>query len=115
MSGLGDRRYARRMLCDIPVQYNRTGEVYARDARISNIGSGGVLLTTTEGIPVGITLSIRFHLPLSTHPVQVLGQVRWVHLQKVGIEFAGLTDWQKEQIVWLHYAKEEPSVRAPAL
>lgn len=114
MSGFGDRRYSPRILCDIPVQYTRTG-IYSRDAWVINIGSGGVLLTTTEEIPVGITLSLRFLLPLSTHPVQVLGQVRWVHLRKVGIEFAGLTDWQKEQIVWLHYAKEEPSVRAPAL
>lgn len=114
MSGFGDRRYSPRIPCDIPVQYTPTG-VSLRDARIINIGTGGVLLTTTEDILVGITLSLRFLLPLSTHPVQVLGEVRWVHLQNVGVEFTGLTDWQKEQIVWLQYAKEEPSVRAPAL
>lgn len=114
MSGLGDRRCSRRVRCDIPVEYTPTG-TRPQYGRIANIAPGGVLFTTLRPIPVGTTLVLRFLLPPSNHPIRAVGEVKWLHQQTVGVEFAGLTFWEKQQVVWLYYAKEAPTVPAPVL
>jgi hypothetical protein len=41
--------------------------------------------------------------------------VKWLNQQTVGVEFDGLTVWEKQQVVWLSYAKETPTVPFPVL
>ena len=114
ISSLGDRRRSPRVPCDIRVEYTRTG-TYPQHGRITDIGTGGALITTPRAIPVGTTLVLRFLLPPSNHPIRAVCKVKWLNQQTVGVEFDGLTVWEKQQVVWLSYAKETPTVLFPVL
>lgn len=98
MSDLNDRRRSPRVSCDLAVEYKlRGGRV--REARMTNIGASGMLLTMQEAAPpVGTDLLFRFRLPRSTRPVQAVGSIRWATLGKAGIEFVRLSSNEEDQI-----------------
>lgn len=105
MSDPADRRRSPRTPCDLPVDYGPKG-TRTQEGRITNIGTGGVLLTT-QGVtpPVGSEVLLRFHLPLTNRPVQVLGNVRWTTQGTAGVEFVYL-HLQEQDEIWRYYARQ---------
>ncbi len=91
MSELIDRRVSPRIFCDFSVDYEARG-ARAELGRISNIGTGGMLLTMQGGgPPLGADLLLRFHLPLSKRPIKAASKVRWVTQGTAGVEFGDLS------------------------
>lgn len=100
-----DRRRSPRVSCDLSVEYAVRDDP-TRMGRLTNIGTGGALLTTQAAIPsVGTVLLLRFHLPLSNRPVKTLGKVEWANRGEIGVQFVHLSLHEQEEI-WRYYARE---------
>lgn len=93
-----DRRRAPRIPCDLSVEYKlRGGRI--RKGRMTNLGTSGMLLTMQETAPpVGADLLFRFRLPRSTHRVQAIGSVRWISLDRAGVQFVRLSPQEQHEI-----------------
>lgn len=102
-----NRRVMERVLVDLEVDY-ASDDTYLY-AYACNISALGIFLQTREPQPRGTHLNLRFVLPGSAERIQVEGVVRWVNPYRpgdrdnlnpgMGIEFVGLTDDQRMQIV----------------
>jgi len=73
-----------------------------QDGRITDIGTGGALLTTHQAIPVGAQLILRFQLPLSNRFIQTSCTVKWADHGRVGVKFPGLSRWDQQEILKYH-------------
>ena len=106
MAYLIDQRRSPRITCDLPVEYTvRGGSSRAGAGRITNIGTGGGLLTTQGTIPsAGGDLGLRFRLPISDRSVQVTAIVRWTAPGRAGVAFVSLNPLAQEEI-WRYHAR----------
>jgi len=104
MSDPPDTRHSPRIPCDIPVEYQVHGAP-PQDGRITDIGTGGALLTTQQAIPVGALLILRFQLPLSNRLIQTSCTVKWADHGRTGVKFPGLSRWDHQEI-WKYHARE---------
>ena len=68
------RRYVRVGL-DAPISYEREGVEGPKEGRSSDLGGGGIRLSTTEDIPLGSVLLLRFRLPDSEREVLARGRI----------------------------------------
>ena len=101
------RRMAERVLVDLEVDYG--SEDTFLFAYACNISSLGIFLQTYEPEPRGTRLNLRFVVPGSGKRLQVEGVVRWVNHHRpgdinslnpgMGVEFEGLTEEQRHEIV----------------
>ncbi len=99
-----DERSSPRVPCDIPAEYILKG-ARPQDGRIADIGTTGASVTAQEAIPVGTELILRFQLPLSDRLIQTACTVKWADEHRFGVEFAGLSRWDQQEI-WKYHAKE---------
>jgi hypothetical protein len=106
MAYLIDQRRSPRITCDLPVEYTvRGGPSRAGAGQITNIGTGGGLLTTQGTIPsAGADLGLRFRLPISDRSVQVTATVRWTAPGRAGVAFVSLNPLAQEEI-WRYHAR----------
>ena len=104
MSDPPDTRRSPRIPCDLPMEYQVHGAP-PQDGRITDIGTGGALLTTQQAIPVGAQLILRFQLPLSDRLIHTSCTVKWADHGRIGVEFPGLSRWDQQEI-WKYHAKE---------
>ncbi len=110
MSDLIDRRVSPRIPCDFSVAYKAMG-ARGQVGRITDIGTTGAHVTTQGTIPpVGAHVLLRFRLPLSHRPVQVVGGVRWGSLRGAGVEFIRFSPQEQDE-VWRFYARESARQR----
>jgi len=68
------RRYVR-VGVDAPVTYEREGVEGPKDGRSSDLGGGGIRLSTTEDLPLGSLLLLRFRLPGVERDVLARGRI----------------------------------------
>ena len=102
-----NRRLVERVLVDLEVDYASDDTYLYAYAR--NISALGIFLQTRDPQPRGTRLNLRFVLPGSAERIQVEGVVRWVNPYRpgdrdnlnpgMGVEFEGLTEDQRMQIV----------------
>lgn len=61
-------------------------------AYTKNIGVGGAFIVTDTQVPPGTTVSFTIHVPTSTIPLEVLGEVRWASNSPLGmgVRFSGV-------------------------
>jgi hypothetical protein len=106
MTDLTDQRHSPRVTCDLPAEYTlRGGRSRPGEAQITNIGTGGGLLTTQGTIPsAGADLDLRFRLPVSYRSVHVGATVRWTAPGRAGVAFASLNPQAQEEI-WRYHAR----------
>ena len=109
MNNPPDTRRSPRIPCDLPMEYQVHGAP-PQDGRITDIGTGGALLTTQESVPLGAELVLRFYLPLSNRPVRIACTVKWVDDCSVGVEFSHLSLQEQEEI-WRFHARESAQQR----
>jgi hypothetical protein len=108
-----DRRCSPRISCDLEVEYKARG-TDTRMGRITNIGIGGMCLTTQRVLPpLGADLFLHFRLPLSRRAVQAGGTVRWAAPGTAGVELIHM-NLQAQDEIWRYYAKESARQRAGA-
>ena len=61
-----------------------------------NVSLGGMFLEGRKALPIGASVSLRFHVPTQAEAVEVTGDVRWVIATPdvsevgIGIRFQGL-------------------------
>lgn len=108
MSNRTNTRRSPRIPCDIAMEYEIKG--FPQPGRITNIGTVGALLTTQEPVPVGTTLVLRFHLPVSNRQTRLTCTVKWVDGDTVGVEFAHLS-LQEQAEIWKYHARESARTR----
>lgn len=105
MSELINRRISPRIPCDLSVHYGTRG-ARVQPGRITDIGTAGARLAMMAAVPpIGTELLLRFHLPISSRPVQTLGSVRWTKQGIAGVEFVYLSPQAQDEI-WRYYAQE---------
>lgn len=63
-----------RIVHETDVRY-RSGDAAARSARMTNISSGGILMNSSDDIPVGTSVELRFSLPNAVDPIVVHARV----------------------------------------
>lgn len=91
-------------------------------AKITNISEMGIFVRTTDPLPVGTQLTLRFAPPQMREPFVLQGTVQWVNELRplhdnpnpgMGIRFMSLTPADREQIVetirTIAYLREDPS------
>ncbi len=91
-----------KMLVDYP-----DSEAYLYDYS-TNLSEGGIFLKTTEEIPVGKPLSMKFTIPNDISLLEATGTVKWVTTEQealannispgVGIEFTHIKEETKQRI-----------------
>jgi uncharacterized protein (TIGR02266 family) len=85
-----DPRYDRQL----SVEISSGGEDQV--GRSQNVSLGGMYLMGRKALPIGTTVSLRFHIPTQPEAVEVSGDVRWVVATPgspeigIGIRFQGL-------------------------
>jgi len=106
MTDLIDQRRSPRITCDLPMEYTaRGGRSRAGAGQITNIGTGGGLVTTQGTTPsAGADLDLRFRLPVSYRSVQVMANVRWTAPGRAGVAFVGLNPQAQDEI-WRYHAR----------
>ena len=93
-------------------------------AAITNISEMGIFVRTTEPLPVGTLVTLRFAPPDAHEPFILQGVVQWVNAVRplaynpnpgMGIRFSSLTLPERERIVdvihTIAYLREEPRAR----
>jgi type IV pilus assembly protein PilZ len=93
-------------------------------AAITNISQMGIFVRTTEPLPVGTLVTLRFAPPSAGEPFLLHGVVQWVNAVRpladnlnpgMGIRFSSLTLADRERIVdaihTIAYLREEPRPR----
>jgi PilZ domain len=70
----GLTRASARIPIDVELQYSIGGSP-AQTARATNVSTGGILLNSTDNIPVGASLEVRFRLPGADHDITVHARV----------------------------------------
>lgn len=91
-------------------------------AAITNISEMGIFVKTTEPLPVGTQLTLRFAPPTSAESFVLRGTVEWVNTVRplhdnpnpgMGISFRNLTPADRERIVeaihTIAYLRDKPS------
>jgi len=91
-------------------------------AKITNISEMGIFVKTTEPLPVGTLLTLRFAAPRMTEPFVLQGTVQWVNELRpladnpnpgMGVRFMNLTLADRERIVeairTIAYLREDPT------
>ncbi len=104
------RRYVRVGL-DAPVSYEREGVEGPKEGRSSDLGGGGIRLSTSEDLPLGSVLLLRFRLPDVDRDILARGRIvlsfynaeeqRFFH----GIAFTQIDPRDQDEIV--RYATTE--------
>lgn len=85
-----DPRYDRQLSVEITCEGNE------QIARSRNVSLGGMYLDGRKALPIGATVTLRFHIPTQPEAVEVAGDVRWVVTDPgsdeigIGIRFQGL-------------------------
>jgi len=124
-SGARDRRSMER----IDVMWSvdcETDETFLY-AAITNISAMGIFVRTTEPLPVGMRVTLRFAPPHHHEPFVLTGIVQWVNAFRpqwdnpnpgMGIRFSNLSLADRERIVevihTIAYLREEPRPRDAA-
>jgi type IV pilus assembly protein PilZ len=93
-------------------------------AAITNISAMGIFVRTTDPLPVGTHLTLRFASPHAPEVFALAGMVQWVNPLRarhdnpnpgMGIRFRSLSPEERERIVetirTIAYLREEPRVR----
>jgi type IV pilus assembly protein PilZ len=93
-------------------------------ACIGNISELGIFVQTTDPLPVGTSLTLRFTAPRSAEMFVLEGKVQWVNTLRplhdnpnpgMGIRFSQLTAPDRERIVeiirTIAYLRETPAAR----
>jgi len=93
-------------------------------AAITNISVMGIFVRTTDPLPVGTHLTLRFAPPHEREAFALSGMVQWVNPLRprqdnphpgMGIRFSSLSPAERERIVeairTIAYLREEPRVR----
>ena len=62
------RRYVRVSL-DVPVSFEREGTDGPKEGRSSDLGGGGIRLATSDDLPLGAVLLLRFTLPAAEQEI----------------------------------------------
>ena len=82
------RRVHERFNCDLPVT------VLHGDAELggiaTNISLGGLYIVTSEQVPFGTPVQVRFQVPSLKEPATVDATVRWVKPDGFGVQFGRL-------------------------
>ncbi|WP_170319498.1 TIGR02266 family protein [Polyangium spumosum] len=77
-------------------------------AAITNISELGIFVRTTEPLPVGTSLTLRFASPNSGEPFVLEGSVQWVNVVRplhdnpnpgMGVRFVRITAAERERLV----------------
>ncbi|APR87086.1 hypothetical protein A7982_12435 [Minicystis rosea] len=118
-SGARNRRSADRI--DVMWSVDCETEETFLYAAITNISAMGIFVRTTEPLPVGTRLMLRFAPPHAREPFALSGMVQWVNPLRprednpnpgMGIRFSSLTLADRERIVeairTIAYLREEP-------
>ena len=85
-----DPRYDRQL----SVEISWDGE--EQIGRSRNVSLGGMYLEGRKPLPIGVSVTLRFHIPTQPEAVEVSGDVRWVVTSPtspevgIGIRFQGL-------------------------
>lgn len=85
-----DPRYDRQLSVEI------SGEGEEQIGRSRNVSLGGMYLEARKALPIGASVTLRFHIPTQPEAVEVAGDVRWVVTSPtspeigIGIRFQGL-------------------------
>ncbi len=74
----------------------------------TNLSEGGIFLKTTETLPVGTVISMRFTIPDDINLLEATGVVKWITTEEdarlhhidpgIGIEFTHITEDTKRRI-----------------
>jgi len=84
-----NRRTGPRVVLGIPIAY-RFGNTIAAAVTL-NISRGGVAVRTTNPLEKGITVKVRFRMPMGKKDIDVESKVAWSDRRVgMGLEFAGL-------------------------
>jgi c-di-GMP-binding flagellar brake protein YcgR len=110
----GEQPYRRRYVrvgVDAPVAYEREGVEGPKEGRSSDLGGGGIRLSTSEDLPLGALLLLRFRLPAIDRELVARGRIvlsfynaeeqRFFH----GIAFTQIDPRDQDEIV--RYATDE--------
>lgn len=98
MSNSSDSRKFQRAPVSMEVQYRTKGSFLVSYSL--NLSKGGVFLETTDLLPVGTQLTIRFSIPGATDPIETQAKVMWVRRQTsddglppgLGLQFSQLEE-----------------------
>ncbi|MBC5811647.1 MAG: PilZ domain-containing protein [Candidatus Eremiobacteraeota bacterium] len=98
------RRYVR-VAADFPVTWMREGSEESKDGISSDLGGGGVRLSTDEDLPLGAVLILRFNVPGTQREMLAKGRIvlsfynaeeqKFFH----GISFTHIDPRDQEEIV----------------
>jgi PilZ domain len=97
---VGLRRQFARYRVQVPLTLLLGGRTI--EAKVTDIGTGGMALVASEPLASGASVSVRFLLPGSEHEIVAAGEIRWTdHLGRAGLCFntlaeggrAALDDW----------------------
>ena len=92
-----NRRTGPRVVLGIPIAY-RFGNTIAAAVTL-NISRGGVAVRTTNPLEKGITVKVRFRMPMGKKDIDVESTVAWSDRRVgMGLHFAGLTDEDQHAI-----------------
>src|SRR6266850_4738749 len=92
-----NRRTGPRVVLGIPIAY-RFGNTIAAAVTL-NISRGGVAVRTTNPLERGITVKVRFRMPMGKRDVDVESKVTWTDRRVgMGLEFIGLADEDQNAI-----------------
>ncbi len=98
------RRYVR-VAVSFPVTYTQNGDDEEKDGHASDLGGGGVRLSTPEDLPLGAVLLLRFPVPNVGREMMVRGRIvlsfydakskRFFH----GVAFTQIDPRDREEII----------------
>ncbi|HKC54518.1 MAG TPA: response regulator [Vicinamibacterales bacterium] len=92
-----NRRAGPRVVLGIPIAY-RFGNTIAAAVTL-NISRGGVAVRTTNPLERGITVKVRFRMPMGKKDIDVESKVSWTDRRVgMGLEFVGLADEDRNAI-----------------
>ena len=92
-----NRRTGPRVVLGIPIAYRFANTIAA--AVTLNISRGGVAVRTTNPLETGITVKVRFRMPMSRKDIEVQSKVAWSDKRVgMGLEFSGLSDEDRNVI-----------------
>jgi len=100
-----DRRRGARYKVKLQVDYS-SGDTFLFSS-INDISELGIFILTSEPLPPGTPLRLKFSAPHARGPVEVRGRVVWVNPYRpggeninpgMGIKFVGMTDEQRRLV-----------------
>ena len=111
MEPAGARKYPR-IPVDLPAQYS--GEGIEDEARIQMLGGGGMFLGTSQVIPAGTLLTVRFRPAKHLPAMEAKAIVRYcVDGKGVGIEFSEINPKNRQYILRLIHHRMQERRRFP--